>query len=125
FTVRIIWVHEKANDASLRHDFLKQLHSFGDRGGTEYGDTSGITARSVKARYQAFPDRVAIRGEYDRNCVGCILDDLRTRFAPKCGDYSDLSGYQIGSQLTQSIILTMRPTVLDRDVFTFDKALFL
>ena len=94
--VRIVWIHEKSDDGGLRHEVMEQLQSLGDRCRTKYRDTSSIAARSVEARYQAFPDRIAKHAEYDRNRLSSCLGDLRRRIAPSRDNYGNLSAYQIG-----------------------------
>src|SRR5262249_55756725 len=53
------------------------------------------------------------------NTIGCLsscLGDLRRRIAPTCDYYGDLSAYQIGCKLRQSIIVTLSPTILNGDI---------
>jgi hypothetical protein len=98
-TVRMVRVHEKTDDSSLRHKLMQQLQSLGDRRRTEYGDASGIASRSAEARYQAFPDGVAVAGEHDRNRLSSRFGYLRRGLAPSCGNYIDLSAHEFGCQL--------------------------
>ena len=41
------------------------------------------------------------------------------------GDHRDLPANQIGCQLHQSIVLSVRPPIFDHQVLAFDEALFL
>ena len=50
-TVWIIWIHEKSDDAGLRHEVMQQLQSLGERCRTKYGDTGSITARPAEGVY--------------------------------------------------------------------------
>src|SRR6516165_3666952 len=81
FAARMVWIHEISNDGSLRNELVYQLHSFSHRCGTEYGDTSDIASWPVKTSNKAFPDRITVSGEHDRNRLGCRLSRLRRRFA--------------------------------------------
>src|SRR6266852_7575227 len=83
FAVRIVWIHEISDGDNLWHEIAQQLQSFSDRCCTKYGDTGGIAARSIEARYQVIPDRVAVSGEHDGNRLGCRLRYLGRRIADR------------------------------------------
>ena len=72
---------------------MQQLQPLGDRACTEYGDPSGVAARSVQARYQALRNRIPIAGEHDMNRLSGRFGYLRWRFAPGRGNYVDLSAH--------------------------------
>ena len=98
FVVRIVGVHKKTNDGSLRHDLLQQLHSLSGCGGTEYSDTSDITARAVEACDHTLANHVAVGSEHDGDRLSCRLGYLWRRFTTSCSDYGDPPAYQIGGQ---------------------------
>ena len=78
------------NDRRPRHvgrDLLEQLHPFSSEAVFEFA--AGPSQAFDEARADRFDDL----HEHDRDCAGCLLDDLWRRFTPKCGDYGDLSLY--------------------------------
>ena len=84
-------------------------------------DTGDIAARPVEAGDEAEFDRVAAAYEDDRdrrsrrlgcNCRGGVVR----------GDHCHLTAYQIGCEVGQSIVLVLRPAILDRHVPALDVA---
>ena len=59
----------------------------------ELGKAGDVAAGPSQAFDEARADRFDDLHEHDRDCAGCLLDDLWRRFTPKCGDYGDLSVY--------------------------------
>src|SRR5262249_26788506 len=92
-TVRIVWIHEKSDDAGLRHEVMQQLQSLGHRCRTKYSDTGSIAARPAEAVYQAFPDWIAKHAEHDRNRLSSGIGNLWRRIAARRDNYGDLSAY--------------------------------
>src|SRR5262245_37198475 len=88
-TIRIVWIHEKSDDAGLRHEIMQQLQSLGDRCRTKYSDTGSITTRPAEAVHQAFSYRVSKHAEHYRNSLSGCLRNLWRRIAPTRDNYSD------------------------------------
>src|SRR6516225_2393907 len=68
--------------------------------------------------------RIARCREDDGYRGGCRFGSERCRMATGCGNHGHLSANQIGRQCRQSIVLVLRPAILDRDVVAFDIANF-
>jgi bifunctional non-homologous end joining protein LigD len=81
---------EKTDDGNLRNELVQQLESLSYRGWTKYGNSRGIAARSVKARYQGFPHGVAVRGEHNRNRLSSRLCHVGRRLATHRSEHRDL-----------------------------------
>jgi hypothetical protein len=102
-----------------RHHFVQQLESFCHHFDTEQGDASDVSTGPVEASDKAELDRVAICEKNDWNCCGRILS-REYRGGAERGDHVYLMANQIGRQGRQSIILIVRPTILDGYVLTLD-----
>ena len=122
FAARIVRIHEISDGRSIRHEFVHQLQSLSDRGGTEYRDTCRIATRPVQARHQAASDGVGVSSEHDRNRLGCRRRRLRRRLATSCGDHSHLSACQISRQFRQPIALILCPAEFDSYILVLDVA---
>src|SRR5262249_35587413 len=88
--IRIVGIREKSDNGNLRHEFVQQLESLSYRSWTKYGDFRGIAARSVKALYQGFSHRVAVRSEHDRNRLSSGLCHVGRRLATHRSEHRDL-----------------------------------
>src|SRR5215831_2015591 len=87
------------------------------------GDTGDVAARPVETGDEAELNRVAAGYEDDRdrrsrrlgyNCRGDIMRS----------DHRYLPAYQIGREVGQSVVLVLRPAILDRHILTLDVAGF-
>ena len=83
-----------------------------------------VAARPVEARDQPRPDRITAGIEDDGNCCG-------RRLGCGCGNHRRIGdnhghavAHQIGDQRRKSVVLVLRPTMLDGDVAALDKAGF-
>jgi hypothetical protein len=87
------------------------------------GDAGDVAARPVETGDEAKLNRVAAACEDDRDCRG-------RRFGYNClgaamrSDHRHLTAYQIGCKVGQSIILVLRPAILDRHILALDVAGF-
>ena len=77
----------------------------------------------VETYNQALLDRIAANNEADGNCR---CRGLCCKSGGKEGsrDYGYLAADQISRKVRQSIVLTVRPAIVDRCVLTFDIADF-
>ena len=79
------------------------------------GDAGDVTTRPIETRDEAVLNRVTAGCEDDR--------DFRVRgfgrnapMGAVRSDHRHLTAYQIGSKVRQSIILVLRPAILDRHI---------
>src|SRR5947209_6415750 len=84
-------------------------------------DTGDIATRPVEACDEAEFDRVAADREDDRYRRSCRLG-CNCRGGLGRSDHCHLTAYQIGCEVGQSIILPLRPAILDRHVPALDMA---
>src|SRR5262249_14459345 len=82
------------------------------------------TAWSVQAGDEALLDRIEAGREDDRNRRCCRLGHRGSRNGAY-GNHRHLTTNQIGRECGQSIIVTLCPAILDRNVLAFDVAGFL
>jgi hypothetical protein len=80
-----------------------------------------ITARPGKAGDKTKPDRISRDGKNDGDRGSCRLRHQR-RGRPKRGNRGHLPANQVGRLRRQLVILTVRPSVFDRNVFALDVA---
>src|ERR1700682_3383407 len=66
-----VWIHEHADCCRIGHELTQQLQSFCPDLAGEKAHARDVAARSVNARYEAVPDRVAPADEDDRHRRGC------------------------------------------------------
>src|SRR5438093_12541842 len=87
------------------------------------GDTGDVAARPVEAGDKTQPNRVAAACEDDRdrrsrrlgyNCRGGVMRS----------DHRHLTAYQIACEVGQSVVLILRPAILDRHALALDVAGF-
>src|SRR5215470_10102381 len=100
---------------------LKPLRLESDRQTT---DTRDIAAGPVHAGDESVLDRVAAGLENNRYCGGCRLCCETRCGRGACSNDGDLATNEIGCQRRQSVILALRPAILDRHVAAVDKASF-
>src|SRR5262245_30114681 len=83
------------------------------------GDTGDVAARPVETGDEAELNRVAAGYEDDRdrrsrrlgyNCRGDVMRS----------DHRHLTAYQIGCEVGQSVVLVLRPAILDHDILALD-----
>ena len=80
--------------------------------------------RSAETRYEAATDWVCTAGEHNGDCCGRLFDNLRRNGAAG-HDHVDPMVHQFGCKGRQPIVMTLRPTVQDRHILTFNVAGFL
>src|SRR5262249_9399819 len=67
-------------------------------------------------------DRIIADAKNDWDRRRCSLDRQRRRCTARRGDHGHATAHHFGRQRWQLIVLTFRPTILDRHVLTFDIA---
>src|SRR5262249_37376165 len=84
-------------------------------------DTGDIAARPVETGDEAELNRVGAAGEDDRDRrsrrLGCNCREGVMR-----SDHRHLTAYQIGCEVGQSVVLVLRPAILDRHILALDVA---
>ena len=91
----------------------------------ECGHAGQVTAGSAQAGNKSQRDRIGAGEKHNRNCIGRCLGGPRPGNPAERCDRCHLAAYEIGGQGRQSIILTLRPAVLDSQIAALDKAGFL
>src|SRR5262249_10608479 len=103
-----------------RHQVMQKPELLCRQWAGNHVDTRQVAAWAVETRDQADLNRVDPGVEDDGNRRGRRLGRQRGRAV--AGDkYGDLLANQFRRQSRQAIVLTLRPTVFDRDVLAFDK----
>src|SRR5262249_13247318 len=87
--------------------------------------TCNVAIRTMQVGDEAGPDRVAASREYDRSGGGPRLGRWGRCVSTYCNNDGDLLTHQVGGESRQSIVLTLGPTIVERDVLTLDKACFI
>src|SRR6476646_9767820 len=79
----------------------------------------------LQAADEAALDRVGTACEHDGYSRACRLGRYRRCLTTEGNDDGHLSTREIGGEPRQSIVLTFRPTIVEGDVLTLDKASFI
>src|SRR5262245_57193530 len=79
-----------------------------------------VAARPVEVWNQSCLYRIVPGGKNNRDYRGCCLGRARGRWPTRCDDGDPLAD-EIGSHRLQPIVLTVRPTILDRDVLGLEE----
>jgi hypothetical protein len=88
-------------------------------------DARGITARAVDTGREPFPDRIKAGNEENRYRRGSPLGCLRDHQTSGRSNQGDVAANQIGGHPPQPIVLTLGPTVLNRDILALDVSGFI
>src|SRR5262245_19698679 len=116
----IVRVDEEPNDVGRGDELMQQLQPLWSDFYTQAGSAGDIAARPVKACHQAELHRIEAGGEHNGNCRRrCPCGQHRNAI---CCDRVDLTADQLGRQRWQTIVLTLRPPILDCDVLSFNVA---
>src|SRR5262249_25436280 len=118
-----VGIDQHGNAHGSRQQLMQQPKPLCPKFRRQDGDTGHVAARPVETGNAAELNRVAAGCEDDRdrrsrrlgrNCRGGV-----TR-----SDHCHLTAYKIGCEVGQSIVLVLRPAILDRHVLAFDVAGF-
>jgi hypothetical protein len=115
------WVHEDGNTGGCGHQLTQEFQPLCGQFGIEKIDARQVATRPSKAGDKTKSHRVVAHGEDGGNRRGCRLGRHHRR-GISSGDHSDASANQIGRQLRQPVISTLRPAVFDCHVLAFDIA---
>ena len=115
FWIRIIRVHEQANEGGVGHQFVQQLQLLRRHLHVQRAHSGNIAARSVQAADQPELDRIVGELEDDRNGRGRRFGSECRREAMK-RNHAHLTTNQFGGQRRQSVVVAFRQAVLDRQV---------
>ena len=89
---------------------MEQFEPLGGDLHIKLGGASDVAARPAETGDQAKPHRIAASGEHDGNGRACRPGRQR-RGRTGRGDHGNLAADEIGHQLRQPIVLTVRPTI--------------
>jgi hypothetical protein len=106
----------------LGNQLGKQLEPLGHQLADEDAEAREVAARSGETGGPARRHRVAAAEEDDRDRRGCVF--RRQYRSAACYHHVDLKVDQVGSQCGQPIIISLRPAIFDRDVFSLNIAGF-
>src|SRR5262245_52924969 len=85
-------------------------------------DPGDVAAGTIETLHQAKTDCVAGAREYDRNGRSRLLGRKR-RWRSASRQYQRyVARYEFGRQCGKPVIMTVRPSIFDRDAFADDKA---
>src|SRR5262249_21242506 len=117
--LRCVGIDQHANAYGSRLQFMQQPKLFCPKLRRNEGDTGDVAARPVETGDEAELNRVAAAYEDDRDRrsrrLGYICrDDVMS------SDHRHLTAYQIGCEVGQSVVLVLRPAILDHDILALD-----
>ena len=121
---RHVWNVDVAHhrDASQsRHDLAEKLQPVAGKIGLLVRQTSDVTARPRQACDDPGADRIAGRGEHDRDVLG-RLHDGESRPSARCDDDVHAASDELGGVLGVAFVAALRPAILDRHVTAVDPA---
>src|SRR6516165_3412076 len=113
-------VDEKGDQPSVRHDLAQELQAFWHKLNGEYAYARQVAIRPVEARDKADPHWIATGVEDDRDRCSRRLDRQRRNVAAGRSDHSHFTAHQVGCKSRQPVVMTVRPSILDRDILTLD-----
>ena len=121
---RIGRVDEESDGRRLRHEFAQQFKALGTQGAGIKAYAGSIAARSIHARDEPEPDRVAPVRKCDRYCRSGGLGGARYARSSNRGQDRYRETDQIECQRKKAIVLTgCRKTAFDDSVLAFCKSL--
>jgi hypothetical protein len=121
---RLSRIEKHGDQRTGRDDLAQQPEPLCSEHLDQGGDPGDITAGPVVARHQADLHRVLAAREDDGDCCRGGLGRQRGRRAAGA-DHRDPGTHKIVRQRRQSIVLTLRPKVLDADISVLDIAGFI
>src|SRR5262245_56725709 len=119
----IVGIDQHADAHGSRLQLMQQPKLLCPKLRRDEGDTGDVAARAVETGDEAKLNRVAGAYEDDRdrrsrrlgyNCRGDVMRS----------DHRYLTAYQIGCEVGQSVVLVLRPAILDHDILALDVAGF-
>ena len=113
-------VAKVSNRCARRHQFQQQFETLCSHFDPKQDDAGGISAGLVETADEPDPDRVGGLHKDDRDRLGRSFGCKRTSRALQSNDHRYLTANQLGDQRRESIVLTLRPEVLERHVPAFD-----
>ena len=101
---------------------MQQLQSFWLHCDREQTNSRDIASRTVERRYGSSLDRIVPHNDHDWNCRSRGLGSRRRGASSDRNDDGDTPFHQLAGELRQPIILSLRPTIFDREVASLDIA---
>src|SRR5262245_18963843 len=122
--VRVVRIHEHAGASDVGDELMDQPERFLRQVANEKVYAGNIAVRSVEARDQAELNRIDPEGKNNRYSRRRCLrgEGWSGRTCRKDGGHPAVN--QIDRYRGQSIILAVRPAVLDGEIFAFDETGF-
>ena len=99
---------------------VKQLQPFRPNRHVPPGNASEVSSRSAQARNEPKLDRVESHVKDNRNGSGRRFGGQRSRRASGNRNYVDLPTHQIGSQRWKPVVVSLRPSIFDRNIPPLD-----
>ena len=114
-----VGIDEHGNAHGSRQQFMQEPKPLCPKLHHHEADTGDVATWPVEAGDEAVADRIAAGCEDDRDRRGCGLGRNCRRGVGR-SDHCHLTAYQIGCEVGQSIVLVLRPAILDRHILAFD-----
>ncbi len=114
--LQIARAYQQSDHAGLRHQLGQQLQSLEGQLGEHEADARARAARPGETGDEAGRNRVGADDEDNRDRRGCALRRERRLVAGR-DDQINLAADEVGGQFGQPIIVTLRPTIFDRQVW--------
>src|SRR5262249_36528806 len=118
-------IDEHCDRRARGNQLVQQFQSLRSQSDRDHAYARDVAARPVETCYETKGDRVSGADENDWNGRCRRLRREPRVNPPHSSDYGYLSANQVGRKLRQSIVLKVRPTKFDRQISTFDIAIFL
>ncbi len=116
-----LWIPEHSNTGELGKHFLEQLQPFSVQLLGHLGQPRDVAAGPRQALSQPQRNRVTRCRHNDRDCPGSSLGS-QSIGSTGCDDHVDLETDEIGCEVREAIVFTLRIAVLDVDVLALDPA---
>jgi hypothetical protein len=122
--LRIVWIYDDGDKRDVWHQLMKQLQSLCFHGDGEQANSRCIAAWAIEGRHRTGLHWIVPHDEDDRDRRSRGLRRRYGRASSDQNDYSYAPIHQLKRLLRKSIVLSLRPTILDCDVATLDVAGF-
>ena len=118
--IRIVGVDEKADRSGAGKKLADQFEALAEQLSADVSRSRYIGARATEAGDKAYLDRVAAHVKNDWNRSGRFLGCESRIDGTRGDDHRHLASDQIGHKRRQSLILIVRPPVLNFDIPALD-----
>ena len=115
----VLWIPEHSHAGELGNDFLEQLQPFSGQLRDHLGQPRDVAAGPRQALNQPTRNRVTRSRHNDRDCPGSFFGS-QSIGSNGSDDDVNLETDEIGREVREAIVPTLRISVLDADVFSLD-----